>query len=331
MLWKNYNQTNINLIENVFMLQLVFIKVKKIIVLSVTVIKIVISSCLIIYLPSSYAAPTSTTEEKTKSQQTNARSYDAKMLHDSQEWQQFIVKKELADINYDLYRIHGPDVNDRAIDAQDPKGYLVDKHNKMFCSPDIDKRCQASSSLYNYRDMRASILLNNFYKNSEEINLATEVIRNIINPFPSNIALEMRDASNQDREQPEKKAALAEVYASEARLGVARNSFNSMLINRLPLDLLKGKSLNEGKSSSILSIMEQEVKDRFENPEWQKFIQTADQENCLRETLKVQALIAWMLYNGYMQNERKEALLATIVAQQEDLQRSLTASNAQNN
>ena len=260
----------------------------------------------------------------------NKRVFQARALRDSVEWQQFLAKKELADLNYDLYRIHGPKVSDKIVMAQDPKGYLVNKHNRMFCSDLVDKNCQMHSPLYTFADMRAAILMQNFYTSPEEINLATEVIRNIVNPFPSNIALDMQDANNQEKDRPDKKAKLAEAYASEARLGVARNSFNSILLDRLPLDLLKGKASTEESNSSILGIMEQEAKDRFENPEWHKFVQTATEEHCLRELLQIEALVVWMLYNGYKQNERKEALLATIVAQQEELKRLIGKNDKKN-
>lgn len=281
--------------------------------------------CLLFWVTISYADPDNPEKD------INTNCLQAIALHNSVEWGQFVDQKESADINYDLYRINGPNVNDRVIVAQDPKGYLVDKHNEMFCSMQIDKKCQINSPLYTHADMRASVLIHNSYHNLEDIKLATEVIRNIVNPFPSNVALEMRDASVRDRELTRNKSALAETYAIEARLGVVRNSFNSMLLNRLPLDLLKGKSSSEKKNLSILGIMEQEAKDRFANAQWQTSIEQGNNDVFLKELAKMEAFKIWMDYHKYKQNERIESLLATMVAQQSDLQQLLINKNAKNN
>jgi len=254
-----------------------------------------------------------------------------KELQNNDQWQQFIKHKEFSDINYDLYRITGPNMHDKVLLGEDPKGYLVNKHNEMFCFNQADKACKVHSSLYVYGDMRASILLNNnFYKNLEETELAREVMRNIINPFPSNIQMEMQDASLHNKELPENKAALAETYVSQARLAVVRNSFNTMFLNRLPLDLLEGKTSTSKKKFSRLSIMEIAAKERFEDPKWQGSIDTASQDDLLKELVKIDSFKVWMDYHKYKQNERIEALLATMVAQQVSINQLLIDQNAKN-
>ena len=92
-------------------------------------------------------------------------------LQNNNKWQRFIQQKELNDINYDLYRIVGPNVDQSVIEhgAQDPYGYLVSKHNDTFCSRVIDPQCKVASPLYEYGDIRASLLLDqNLYKDQKE-------------------------------------------------------------------------------------------------------------------------------------------------------------------
>ncbi len=258
-------------------------------------------------------------------------SFQLKELQNNNQWQEFVKNKEFSDINYDLYRITGPGMHDKVLLGEDPKGYIVNKHNEMFCFNQADKTCKVHSNSYVYGDMRASALLNNnFYKNREEMELASEVMRNIINPFPSNIQMEMQDASVHNKELPENKAALAEAYVSQARLSVVRNSFNTMFQSRLPLDLLEGKEHITKKKFSRLSIMEKSAKKRFEDIKWQEYIDTASQEDLLKELVKIDALKVWMDYHKYKQNERIEALLATMVAQQVSINQLLIDQNAKN-
>lgn len=242
---------------------------------------------------------------------------------------EFIEKKELNDINYDLYRMRSSNIKDRISLAQDPKGYFVNKHNNMFCFPEIDKKCKVNSPLYVYGDIKTNNLLSeNVYTNSEQINLFSEVIRNIVNPFPSNIALEMLVASDDEKALARNQSALAENYVSQARLGISRNSFNTMLFNRLPLSYLtrsgsmddkeKDKSeLAKKDDISKLSIMAEQVGSRFSNAAWLEFVDKANNETLSKELVKMLAFHMWIEFEKFKQQERIESLLATMVAQQE--------------
>lgn len=244
----------------------------------------------------------------------------------------FIEQKELNDINYDLYRMRSSDVNDRVSSAQDPRGYFLNKHNNMFCLPQMDKKCKVNSSIYVYGDIKTNTLLSeNIYKDREQINLFNEVIRNIVNPFPSNIALEMLVASDAEKELPNNKAALAENYASQARLGLSRNSFNTMLFNRLPLKYVPGSNINDNNKDqaefSKLSVMEKQVSSRFANTDWLQFIDKSNKESLSKELIKMLAFYMWMEFEKYKQEERIESLLATLVAQQETTNNILIQKN----
>jgi len=88
-------------------------------------------------------------------------SFQLKELQNNNQWQEFVKNKEFSDINYDLYRITGPGMHDKVLLGEDPKGYIVNKHNEMFCFNQADKTCKVHSNSYVYGDMRASALLNN--------------------------------------------------------------------------------------------------------------------------------------------------------------------------
>jgi hypothetical protein len=286
--------------------------------------KLLIIIIYILIIPSCVAKP-----EQYSSTTAKPLFDEIKKLHDSSKWQQFVTQRELIDINYDLYRVKGPNDNDKVISGQDPKNYFIDKHNDMFCSKISDANCRAQLG-HAYGDIKFSYLFNNIYKNPDELHLATEVTRNIINPFPSNFALEMKAATNYDKSLPKNKAALAELYASQARLGVVRNSFNTMLRNRVPLGVLEG-NMPGSEQNSMQSIIEKESQNRFTSSVWHEEINNSNQEQLLKELVKMEAFKTWVDYHRYKQNERIEALLATMVAQQETLTQLLNNNNVKNN
>ena len=79
--------------------------------------------------------------------------------------------------------------------------------------------------------------------------------------------------------------------------------------------------------------MEQEATNRFENSDWHTTIDNANQEVLLKEMVKMEAFKIWMEYHKYKQNERIEALLATMISTQSSLNQFLIEQkylNAQN-
>ena len=295
-------------------------------------VKLLIALLLTIFWLSSYALdpekdplPKDSIAVKLNKLQNNARR------------QAFMKQMELKYINYDLYRITGFNADQNTImgGGGEPRGYLVSKHNELFCSSTVEpKKCKAPPS-HEYADIRSSILLEqNIYVNKEQVSSATEVINNITNPFPSIIALEMLNASEHERKLPHNQAAFAETLVQEARLGVAKNSFNNMVLDRLSLDALDDGSTAGDKNFSKLSLMEQTAKSRFEDNGWHTEIENSNQENLLKEMVKMEAFKIWMEYHKYKQNERIEALLATMIAEQSSLNQLLIEQkylNAKNN
>jgi hypothetical protein len=283
-----------------------------------------ITSVLFALLIITVYADESKTEDQSKPAHTHSVQTKLKELQNNTMWQNFLRQRESADINYDLYRITGPNVNQNVITmgGGEPKGYLVNKHNEMFCSPSVDKNCKALP-LYEHADIKTSILLGqNIYNTPEQVVLANEVIKNITNPFPSIIALEMLSASQEERKLPKNQAALADALIQEARSGIAKNSFNNMVLNRLSLDALNS-SVSMNQNFSILSLMEQQAKNRFEDQAWFESIEKSNRDNLLKEMVKMEAFKIWMEYHKYKQNERIEALLATMVAEQSSINQLL--------
>lgn len=286
--------------------------------------------CYVIYaLQTIYAA---SANDNSTTIQSNEHLLELIKLQNDEKWQQFANRMELNDLYFSLHRSISPHEHDRIISAENYPAYVVDTHDKMFCSIQDNKKCQVAFGRYTYGDMRSSILFPTVYIDRKELDLASNFINNItIGVLNSNIALEMRDANDHERELPENKAALATTYVSQARLGLARNSFYTMLQYRTPSGLLGDKSSNGKNKFSIISVMEQEAKDRFENIKWYESIDNGNQEFSLKELAKIGAYQIWMDYHKYKQNERIEALLATMVAQQESINQLLADKNAKNN
>lgn len=244
-------------------------------------------------------------------------------------WQNFLKNKELNDINYDLYRMTGDTIKDNVIarGAGDPKGYLVMKHEQVFCSTKVDPNCKISDPFAEYADIKFSILDQNVYTDNKQVALANEFIRNVTNPFPSKIALEMLNAGSNERRLPQNQAAFAEALVQEARTSVAKHSFNNMILNRLSLGSIEGGASGNDKNFSQLTLIEQEAKSRFEDRAWHESVDRANQEDLFREMLKMEAFKIWMEYHKYKQNERIEALLATIASEQTNITQLLKENN----
>lgn len=244
-------------------------------------------------------------------------------------WQNFLKNKELNDINYDLYRMTGDTIKDNVIarGAGDPKGYLVMKHEQVFCSTKVDPNCKISDPFAEYADIKFSILDQNVYTDNKQVVLANEFIRNVTNPFPSKIALEMLNAGSNERRLPQNQAALAEALVQEARTSVAKHSFNNMILNRLSLGSIEGGASGNDKNFSQLTLIEQGAKSRFEDRAWHESVDRANQEDLFREMLKMEAFKIWMEYHKYKQNERIEALLATIASEQANITQLLKENN----
>ncbi|MGD0466623.1 MAG: hypothetical protein ABSA84_08010 [Gammaproteobacteria bacterium] len=259
-------------------------------------------------------------------------------LQSNPTWQDFMRQMESKYLNYELYRITGSSADQNIIlsGAVDPRGYFVGKHDELFCSPIADPKNCKPKIVREYADIRPSVLLEqNIFSNKDQLLSAIEVINNITNPFPSRIPLQMLELKDDiRRNSPHNQAAFAETLVQEARLGVAKNSFNSMMLDRLSLSALEGGSVASDKNFSKLSLMEQEAKSRFEDSNWNTKIENAKQDDLLKEMVKMEAFKIWMEYHKYKQNERIEALLATMIAEQSSLNQLLIEQkylNAQKN
>lgn len=246
----------------------------------------------------------------------------------------FMSKKELIDLYFYLYRIKSLDGKYRISAAQDPKGYIVSKHNNTYCSPQVNQGCKVDSTAFIHGDMRINGLLAVDTFTSDEMKLYFEVVEHIVNHLPSNIALDMLSASEIEKQLPQNKEDLANEVISQTRLGLPRNSFNNSYFERTPIfNYYADNNINDDKNKekklSKINIMDQEVNSRFSNKEWLDFINKADNETLNKELAKMQSFSIWLKVQKYKQAERRELLLATSVAQQETIIKLLTELNAQ--
>lgn len=222
-----------------------------------------------------------------------------------------LLPKEVMDLNWGLYGTPRPDEQAKS----DPINNFLYSHKSYYCSPSsgIEQAfgteiCQANSLTREHADLKISSLLEpSMYDLSQKV-VAEDLIRMLTLPFPnSNIKDMVRDglAKNSDKDY------VAKMMAKQAAISVARNSLNEIYGARLAETI----STVPPKTSSIMSIMEDESGRRFKNKDWYDAVSQSSNEALLRELVHMEAFKLWMDYYRYRQSERMEALLAVSVAQ----------------
>jgi hypothetical protein len=158
-----------------------------------------------------------------------------------------------------------------------------------------------------------------------EVDVATQVITNLTNPFPQRmsmqLATQLRAASLEpvlDPNAPPKlelpqQLEYVERQMVQAAFSVAQRSFYEMMAMRLPIS---PEDATITASPSLLETMEQESTWRIQSPEWFNSLATTPKEGLLRELAQMEAMRLWIQYQQYRQSERTEALLATLLSGQ---------------
>ncbi len=179
----------------------------------------------------------------------------------------------------------------------------------------------------NWKNIDISSLLGQKRLGSQaEVDVATQVIINLTNPFPprmsSQLTLQLRTASSESAADPNAPPKLelpqqleyVDRQIAQTIYSVAQQSFYEIMAMRLPVS--PADAASSSASPSLLETMEQESTWRIQSPDWFNGLSIAPKEGLLRELAQMQAIHLWMQYQQYRQAERTEALLATLLSGQ---------------
>lgn len=248
-------------------------------------------------------------------------------VNNSIEQQGFIRKKEINDFEYGLYMQNFWGEEKRPA-ITDPRTHIVTEHfgdpkTTGFCSSlangtgiGILKQnllCPNPNNNLMFLDLNIGTLLDKQTLAGSDQNFAALAIRNLVNPIPSD---ELKKAIADDpkllRKETRQKAA--DVLGSMAILSPAYYSLNHMYEMRKAIPITKNGQPGQQENKSMLSIIDEEANRRFKNPDWYKKVDEASTDALLREMVQMEAFKMWMDYQKYLQNERIEALLASLVS-----------------
>lgn len=181
---------------------------------------------------------------------------------------------------------------------------IMNVHLSKYCDPSHDgSGCNNSNKNPDsyYADLNMGYFLEKSISSDDEsFRIA---IRNVVNPLASSIYRDKMSGSNVDNEK------FKRYLAEAATLSTAFNSLNHMYKIRKQITTKDSK-----KVTSLLKIMENEGNSRFLNKDWQADINQSSKSALLREITNINAFLAWMSMQQYLQNERIELLLAAQVS-----------------
>lgn len=235
----------------------------------------------------------------------------------------FLLSKSVQDFGFSIYQ---QGRNDGEFVSSSPDMDFVSKHGQVYCSVNIAAEksgfsCKPLSGvspedakLLEMGDINFSTLLEPAVYTKNIDAAAQNLIRNIINPFPTSKFKDYLSSAG-FIDNGKMKGEYAQYMANQAILGVALYSMNEMYGMRVSGETL-GITSSPAKTSSMLSVMENEATRRFETGDFAAFLADAntDQLAIAKEMAAMQAFALWMDYQKFRQNERIEALLAANLA-----------------
>lgn len=214
----------------------------------------------------------------------------------------YLQEKEIDDINFGLHLInYGNKI-------QNPQEQFLWDYSRTFCNPDYESNipeCNKNNTKdMIYANLRPSSIFDIQYDKVER-QLAKSIVRTLIEPFPDN-QLNSILSDPQAVQNSDKQKSMANLIAPQAALMLARNSLNEMIAKR---------NGNEN-SKSIMQMIHDESTRRLTDPAWIKNIIKLPADQLLMELLQIEAFKLWVDYSKFAQNERIEALLATLLSNQ---------------
>jgi hypothetical protein len=243
--------------------------------------------------------------------------------------QTYISTAETNNLNYGLHLINF----DGTTITTSPQVQFITDYARTSCNSNLNieqnniPECTFNPTTGIYTIIKPSNIFNslNFTDPADPfLNASFGVIRSLIEPFPNtqlNTLLTNFSANETD---------IANLIAAQAPLTIAKNSLNGIMARRLnptvidslnptptpPAQNIASQLPSSYNSFSIMQIMHDESFRRLTDPNWFSNLNNLPVSQLLMELLEVEAFKLWMEYNKFQQNERIEALLATLVSSQ---------------
>jgi hypothetical protein len=217
----------------------------------------------------------------------------------------YLQDREKEDLDFGLHLVHFS-----GSVVQDPQEQFMADFSRMSCNsqhesnlPECGNQLQELSP---YAHLRATNIFDPLKYDQRQSSIAKTVTRTITDPFPDNKLNTLLSDPGQAKEADNQKT-MANIIAARAGITLAQNTFNEIMSKRHP---------DSSGNNSIIKTIYDESHRRVIDPTWIDNTSKLSTESLLLELLQIEAFKLWMDYYKFTQNERIEALLAALVANQ---------------
>lgn len=225
--------------------------------------------------------------------------------------QNVVKARESDELNYGLHLI-----GFGGISINDPKSQFITDYSRLSCNSSTVEsnlpECANNAGIYAI--LSPSNIFNTLtYQQPSDVLISQTITRYLLNPFPS-IQLNSLLQSKSSAADPKNQDQIASLIASQVPVMVAKNSLNGMIARRY-VDPDTAQKLPQGATpASLMQLIHDESIRRVSDPKWFPNLNNLPVNQLLIELLQLEAFKLWMEYNKFEQNERIEALLATMVS-----------------
>lgn len=228
--------------------------------------------------------------------------------------QSYLTDREKEDLDFGLHLVNfSGSVIQTSAEQQFINDFSRISCNKQYES-NLPECANSLQELSPYAHLRPSNIFDILKYNDQQLNIAKTVVRTIIDPFPDD-QLNTILSDPQQAKDSDKQKTMATLIASKAGLTLAQNSLNEIMAKRYSSD----------QKNSVMQMIYDESFRRLIDPKWITDATKLSTNGLLLELLQVEAFKLWVDYYRFTQNERIEALLATLVSTQ------INSSNKINN
>lgn len=227
--------------------------------------------------------------------------------------QNVIKARESDELNYGLHLI-----GFGGISINDPKSQFITDYSRLSCNSNTTEsnlpECTNSAGIYAI--LSPSNIFNTLtYQQPSDVLVSQTITRYLLNPFPS-IELNSLLQSKSSAADPKNQDQIASLIAAQVPIMVAKNSLSGMVARRY-VDPDTAQKLPQGSTpASLMQLIHDESIRRVSDSKWFPSLNDMPVNQLLIELLQLEAFKLWMEYNKFEQNERIEALLATMVSSQ---------------
>lgn len=226
--------------------------------------------------------------------------------------QDYIKNQEEEALNYGLHLNFNGEI------ISNPEIQFITDYSRISCNgSSLEANLPECSNIAGeYATLRPSNIFKYVnYKDQVNLSISNGVIHSLINPFPNpqlNTLLQNKNSAADSKNQKQ----IANLIAAQVPIMMAKNSLHGMVARRYVDPDTQSKLPSNTKPQSIMELMHDESLRRLIDPEWFTNLNKLPTNQLLMELLQLEAFKVWIEYNKFQQNERIEALLATLLSSQ---------------